>query len=123
VGNREWWIVQTALSYTVGEPVYRTQDKEPDELTKRTSVNWFKVIEADVYEQMKVRAEKAEKKLLSLSESLKLAKRQRDEWNVRANEATDFLREFLDASEGVIGQNALRERACKVLERGRNDCV
>jgi hypothetical protein len=42
---REWWVVQTLLSYTLGEPVYRVQDEEPDELTKRMSVNCFRVRE------------------------------------------------------------------------------
>lgn len=42
---REWWIIQTLLSYTIGEAVYRIQDDEPDELTKRTCVTYFKVVE------------------------------------------------------------------------------
>ena len=42
---REWWVVQTNLSYVIGEPVYRVQDEEPSELDKRTSVAIHKVVE------------------------------------------------------------------------------
>lgn len=57
----QFWIVQTLLSYTIGEPVYRVQEEEPDELTKRTSVTWFPVIEKSAYDALK--AELAELRL------------------------------------------------------------
>lgn len=55
--RREWWIVQTALSYTIGEPVYRVETDEPSELTKRTSVNIHKSVELKPDERVISKAE------------------------------------------------------------------
>lgn len=49
---RTWWIVQTLLSYAIGEPVYNTRNEEPDELTKRTSAAIFPVVGKSDYDAL-----------------------------------------------------------------------
>lgn len=41
--EEEFWIVQTAVSYTIGKPIYRVLTEEPSELEKRIAANYFKV--------------------------------------------------------------------------------
>ncbi len=47
---REWWIIQTLLSYTIGEPVYRATDNKPTSIDYRTSAAIYNVVEKSAYE-------------------------------------------------------------------------
>jgi hypothetical protein len=56
--TKVYWVTQTALSYTVGEPVYRITELEPQEFEKRVSISVFPVVEKSAYDKLLERIEK-----------------------------------------------------------------